>query len=219
MSWVRQTQAWAVARSKLYLSATGVVVFVISSYLLLAVFRSKPAPVPAAVTASTTEPDEQKPDKQRYVWQGQPDDPKYITLPTIQAEGFVQNVGVDQGQAVAVPNNIHMAGWFTESVRPGQPGLSILDGHVDGRRSDGVFKKLIDLKTNDEYTVELGGGTLKRFRVKKVLSVATKDAAGVLFSRDTKLRSQLNLITCGGTFDQRSRQYDQRVIVTSELIN
>jgi len=173
---------------------------------------------PEIITYSTDTPDETRPDN-GYKWRGRAGDPKYIRLPSIQTEGFIQNVGVDQNKQVAVPNNIHLAGWFVDSVRPGQTGLSIVDGHVDGRAETGIFKRLADLKENDEYAVEMGDGSLKRYRVKKVVAIDTKDAANVLFSQDPKVKSQLNLITCGGNFDQQSQQYDKRIIVVSELVS
>lgn len=167
------------------------------------------------ITYSTAQPDETKPDRQGYQWRGAPDEPKYIKLPTIEVEGFIQKVGIDQNQEVAVPTNIHIAGWFVDSVKPGQPGLSIIDGHINGRGSDGIFVNLEKLKRGDIYTIEFGDGTSKQFKVTDTTSVDTLDAASVLFSQDPDNPSQLNLITCGGNFDTTSRSYDKRVIIAS----
>jgi LPXTG-site transpeptidase (sortase) family protein len=169
------------------------------------------------ITSSIDTPDETKPAKD-YEWKGAPGDPKYIKLPTINAEGFMQVVGVDQNNQVAVPTNIHMAGWFRDSVRPGQKGLSIIDGHLNGTEADGIFIHLQKMKKDDTFTIEFGDGSTKQFEVTGVTTVATKDAATVLFSQDPKATNQLNLITCGGTFDRSSRLYDKRVIVSSRLI-
>jgi LPXTG-site transpeptidase (sortase) family protein len=171
------------------------------------------------LTYSTDKPDENKPDKNTYKWQGAPDEPKYISLPTIGAEGFVQRVGVDQNKQVAVPSNIHIAGWFVDSVKPGQNGLSIIDGHVTGWTTDGIFKNLGQLKSGDTYTVKLGNGTIKKYKVKEVITRPAVKSASPLFSQDPKVKSQLNLITCGGKFDQKTNQYENRIIATSELIN
>jgi LPXTG-site transpeptidase (sortase) family protein len=172
---------------------------------------------PAVVTHSTDKPDETKPAK-NYEWKGTLDDPKYINLPTITAGGFIQTVGVDQNKQVAVPSNIHMAGWFRDSVKPGQKGLSIIDGHLDGKDADGIFIHLQKMKQDDTFTIEFGDGSTKQFKVTSITTVDTKDAANVLFSQNPKATSQLNLITCGGTFDRSSRLYDKRVIVSSELV-
>lgn len=189
----------------------------LAGWFLLRPDTPPPESTPEVITHSTDTPDETKPEK-GYEWKGAPNDPKYIKLPTINAEGFIQNVGVDQNKQVAVPTNIHMAGWFADSVKPGQKGLSIIDGHLDGKDADGIFIHLQDMKKDDTFTIELGDGSTKQFKVTSITTVDTKDAANVLFSQDPKATNQLNLITCGGNFDRSSRLYDKRVIVSSEVI-
>lgn len=169
------------------------------------------------VAYSTDRPDE-NPIPDNYKWRGGPEYPKFIELPTIKASGFIQKMSVDQHKQIAVPTNINLAGWFVESVRPGQTGLSIIDGHVNGRKADGIFKNLKNLKNGDEFTVKLGSGKTLRYKVFGQTSVATKDAPNVLFSQDPTKKSQLNLITCGGAFNKKANQYEQRVIVNAELL-
>ena len=188
-----------------------------------ALLQQKPAAAPqnsrpAVITYSTDTPEETKPGAD-YQWQGQAHEPKRISVPTLGIDGYIQKVGVDQHKQVAVPSNVHMAGWFTESAKPGSAGLSIIDGHVDGRESDGIFKQLAKSKKDDVFEVELGDGTLHRFTVITVVTVDTKDAASVLFSQNPGVKSQLNLITCGGTFDTKTKSYDKRVIVSAQLVS
>lgn len=198
-----------------------------SVFILSAVFttyllnknKSNTNPKDEVITFSTDKPDEKKPDKNTYKWSGGENDPKYLTMPTIKAEGFIQKVGVDQNKAVAVPNNIHVAGWFTttETVRFAEKGLSIIDGHVDGQTEVGIFDKLANVKKDDKFEVELGNGKKLSYKVMEVITVPTSEAAAKLFNQDPKVKSQLNLITCGGTFDKKVGQYDKRVIVTAAL--
>lgn len=170
-------------------------------------------------TFSTNTPDETKVDKQTYEWVGLDTEPKYIYLPTIGAEGFIQKVGVDQNKQIAVPNNIHFAGWFTDSSLPGQKGLSIIDGHVTGRFNDAIFKDLTNIKVDDTFQVEFGDNTKKTFKVFELQTIAVDEAASVLFSQKSKISSQLNLITCTGDFDEKNQLYNKRLIVYSTLIN
>lgn len=153
-----------------------------------------------------------------YKWKGRATDPKYIKLPTVGVEAYVQAVGIDKNQQIAVPNNIHVAGWFVESARPGENGLSIIDGHVDGTSVGGVFRKLVQLKQDDQFTIEFGNGTVKTFKVIRVTAVDLNKAADVLFSQDSKIKSQLNLITCGGTYDKKNKTYNQRIIVEASFV-
>lgn len=166
-------------------------------------------------TVSTDQPSEQRPPDSYSV---PPDKPLSIQLPTIKAEGFIQQVGVDKDNQMVVPNNVHMAGWYTKSVLPGTNGLSILDGHVHGLYAKGIFYDIGKLKTNDKFTVTFGDKSVKNFRVKKVQTVTVKEADTVLYVRDVSIAKQLNLITCGGKFNKVDKTYDARVIVVAEAL-
>src|SRR5688572_10692007 len=103
------------------LIAGGVVAVAVGMGLLLWSLWLAPQPGSTGsppVTYSTLTPDEQKIDESKYSWQGAVDEPKYISLPSIGASGFIQNVGVDQNQQIAVTTNIYLSGWFTESAKP-----------------------------------------------------------------------------------------------------
>lgn len=193
------------------LSIVGVVV--------LLVLKDEPVPVSEPlITYSTDTPDESKQNADNYNWRGSADEPKKIRITKINVDAYVQKAGVDQDKKVAVPNNVHLAGWFADSQKPGRNGLSIISGHVTGRTTDGVFKDLGNLKNGDEFEIELGNGEIKRYKVIDTKQVKEADSAGILFSQNPKVKSQLNLITCGGSFDDSSDQYEDRIIVSGELI-
>lgn len=169
------------------------------------------------VVYSTDRPDEEPIKKGEYKSTAGPTEPKYITLPTISSGGYVEKVGVDQNNQIAVPTNINLAGWYIEGLKPGQDGLSIIDGHLDGHKHDGIFKNLAKLKVGDTYQIEKGDGSILTFKVKSVQSMPVAEANSKLFVKDPAIKSQLNLITCGGKFDEAKKQYENRVIVVSEL--
>lgn len=166
------------------------------------------------ITYSTDQPEEEIPES--FEWAGNSFDPKYIEIPSLIIEGYIQKVGVDQNNQIAVPNNVLMAGWFVDSVLPGQKGLSIIDGHVDGLTTSGIFRNLQNIKVEDTYIIKTGEGNELKFRVKDVVTVRTEEAAEVLFSQKQGITHQLNLITCSGTYIQDQRTYDHRTIVISE---
>src|SRR4051812_44501719 len=89
--------------------------------------------IPKDIVMHTTDaPAEQPLTKDTYHSTAAADEPSYISLPTIQAAGYVQKMGIDQHGQVAAPNNVNLAGWYIHSLKPGEAGLSIIDGHVDG---------------------------------------------------------------------------------------
>lgn len=144
--------------------------------------------------------------------------PAYIYLPSIDSNGSIQEIGINKDNEMDAPTDIKTAGWFKESVIPGEKGLSIINGHLDGKIGSGIFKDLSKLKTGDKFEVKLDDGTVKKFEVMKVTTVNTDEASSILFSQDPTIISQLNLITCAGNFNASSLDYSKRVIVTSKFI-
>jgi LPXTG-site transpeptidase (sortase) family protein len=164
---------------------------------------------------STPTPAETPATSQTYHSTAVGDQPKYMRLPTIGAEGYVQAVGIDQHGAVAAPNNVSLAGWYADMLKPGQAGLSIIDGHVDGKTARGIFYNLHKLAAGDAVEIDLANGQTVHYSVKSVNQVSASDAASKLFERDNSITGQLNLITCGGTFNRTAGAYTDRIIVVA----
>lgn len=199
------------------------VVFFLALGAILYVSHNQRQPAPKkddnVIRHSTDEPDESKQNADAYQWKGEAGDPKHISIPTIGMESLIQRVGVDQRKQIAVPTNIHLVGWFTDSARPGAPGLSIIDGHVSGRAQDGIFKNLNKLNVNDTFTVTQGDGKQLQYKVIGKVSVPTADATNEIFSQNPAVKSQLNLVTCTGTYDDAQRGYTDRLIIQAELVS
>lgn len=197
-----------------------IIVLVLAGVIMLLVWNGQESPATEPViTDSINTPDESKPNADNYNWRGAPDEPKKIRISKIGVDAFVQKSGVDQENKIAVPNNVHLASWFTDSQKPGHNGLSIISGHVSGRTVDGIFKQLKEIAEGDEFEIELGSGEVKRYKVLRTDKVAEAESANILFSQNPKVKSQVNLITCGGNFDESTDQYEDRVIVSGQLIN
>jgi LPXTG-site transpeptidase (sortase) family protein len=170
------------------------------------------------VTRSTTQPAEHRPEDIGFTWRGQANDPKSISIADVDIQGYLQNVGVDQNQQVAVPTNIHFGGWFVQSARPGAKGLSIIDGHVLGHTTDAIFTKLHSVSNGDRIRIEMGSGAVYTYEVFHTGSYAVADTAAVLFSQDPTIRSQLNLVTCIGRWQEQAKSYDKRFVVSAKLV-
>ncbi len=173
---------------------------------------------PDVITHSTDVPNEEPVDL-KPLQTAQGNEPALLHIPAINVNAPIQKVGIDQHGEIAVPSNINLTGWFVDGAIPGEPGLSIIDGHLDGPSKKGVFWDLARLKPGDTLTIERGDKKILIFEVTSTKTVKTSEAAGVLFSQDPATKSQLNLITCTGTYDKRSRSYDQRIIISTRLIN
>lgn len=179
-----------------------------------------PVVTTSVITHSTDTPSETKPTDACKTYTVPADHPKYIAIPEINGSGCVVQVGIDQHGAIAVPDNIYTAAWYVNSVLPGQPGLSVIDGHISGRyNQDAIFQHLNQLKSGDQFTITLGSGVVLRYQVFKEQLVPLDSAVGILLTKDPTVTSQLNLITCGGVYDKKIGLYDHRVIVSAKLIN
>ena len=196
-----------------------IIALAIAALLYILNHNKKNPKINESITYSTNEPNESKKDADNYKWVGSPNDPKKIIIQKIGVDAYVQKVGIDQDKKIAVPNNVHLAAWFTESVRPGENGLAIIDGHVSGRKTEGVFKNLKSLQKGDTFILERGNGTKLTFKVFETRTVPEGEAAAILFSQNPKVLSQLNLITCGGEFNKKSQQYSDRIIISAQLKN
>ena len=212
---IRYTDSMKVRRRNIGIIIIVIVVAAAAGYVAV-MPKSQKMTKAAVITHSTDTPSEVKPGKD-YTWTGGPQDPKKIIIPKLKVDGYVQQVGVDQNNQVAVPNNLYMVGWFNQTAQPGKPGLSVIDGHVTGRINDGIFKNLDQLKVGDQYTVEQGNGKKLTYEVISSQSVPVGQAVAVLFSQEPRVKSQLNLVTCSGKFDEKTRQYPDRLIVAAKL--
>lgn len=143
--------------------------------------------------------------------------PRRILAPSIGLAAFVEPVGLDQHRAIAVPDNIHLAGWYADSALPGAAGLSVIDGHVTGHYQLAVFANLRRLVPGDRLQIEFGDYTRRSFRVTSTRQLSAAATTALLGQAPDPAKHQLVLITCGGAFDQAKQAYPDRIVVTTEL--
>jgi sortase (surface protein transpeptidase) len=145
--------------------------------------------------------------------------PARILIPSIGVDAHIQDVGIGKTGNMAVPTNYTDVGWYRYGTIPGQVGSAVIDGHVDnGAGLAAVFAHLSELKRGDDIYIETENKRRLHFRVQEVGHYALKDVPlKTLFNRDDAPR--LNLITCEGTWIPSEKQYDERMIVYSVLVD
>ncbi|MGV9001356.1 MAG: class F sortase [Candidatus Saccharimonadaceae bacterium] len=144
--------------------------------------------------------------------------PRTIEISGIGVKGYVQRVGIDRDGLMSTPNNINFAGWYAKSVAPGEDGLSIINGHVGGKYTRGLFSGLKSLKENDTIRIQMGDLSWRKFSVVSVKTYPVEQAASPLFATDPKIQRELHLITCDGVFDEASQSYNSRTIVVAKYV-
>lgn len=172
------------------------------------------APLDDRVVTTTGEPDETPPDPAclNDVPAAQP---KRIALPSIDVTGCMQRVGIDDENRIATPSNLHVAGWFVDSPLPGTAtgDVSIVVGHQTGKYVGGIFDHLDDIADGDEFSIEMGDGTERTFRVTDVATHSAAETMPAVYADASATGSTLALITCSGPFDRAIDQRRDRLVV------
>lgn len=145
-----------------------------------------------------------------------PDQPKTIELSRIGVSGYIQKIGLRGNSEIGVPSNISVAGWYSGSVKPGDKGISIIDGHLQGSYRPGIFEHLDQMMPGDTIKITFGDDSSKSFEVVRVKSYPRAKASAMLLSHDPAISRQLNLITCGGEYQEDNKEYAERVLVVAK---
>ena len=139
--------------------------------------------------------------------------PVGIAIPAIGLQTRVVRVGVDgRTGGVEVPPDVRTVGWYRFSPVPGEPGSSVLLGHVDSStQGPGAFFHLASLEPGTKVRVLLADHSTRSFRVVARRSYLKSRLPATVFARTG--RPLLTLVTCGGPFDAAIGHYRDNVVV------
>lgn len=180
------------------------------------------AAIPATTTGSKTAPPStaQVTSDTLRSYQVAPDMARFIRIPKLGVLARVLQVGTTSSGALATPTNVFDAAWYKNSAKPGQPGATLIDGHVSSWTTNGVFYDIKNLAAGDTIQIEKGDGTILDYTV---VQTTAYPAAAVdmkaLQQPITAGKSGLNLITCGGKYDSKAGEFTHRIAVFATLNN
>jgi len=147
------------------------------------------------------------------VWQGSR--PVAIRIPTIQVDTDVEMAKILNG-VMQDPSGPWIVAWYRGTSRLGVPGNAVFSGHVDyAGVGPAVFARLAELQPDDGIEITGNDVRIYRYRViwARLYDAATAPVAEIAGPTSTECAT---LITCGGTFNAESGQYDQRYVVRAE---
>jgi LPXTG-site transpeptidase (sortase) family protein len=148
-----------------------------------------------------------------------PDAPRYLKIPKLGVNARVLQVGTNKDGSLGTPSNVFDTAWYNASAKPGQPGATLIDGHVSSWTSHGVFYGLKNLKPGDTMQVVRGDGSV--FNYKVVKTQVYKDNNVDMRAAITPVvqgTPGLNLITCTGQVKPGTSEFNERVIVFTEQV-
>ncbi|SDH51493.1 LPXTG-site transpeptidase (sortase) family protein [Sinosporangium album] len=137
--------------------------------------------------------------------------PEKVAIPAIDVDAPLMELGMTKGGDVELPpyEEPETAGWFKHSAVPGDEGATVIIGHVDTRTAPAVFYKLRQLKKGQVVRVARSDGKTVEYKVDSLEQVDK----GRFPTKRVYLGEGLRLITCGGSFDWKTREYRDNVIV------
>lgn len=118
------------------------------------------------------------------------------------------------GAGAVSPGRRH-PGWFALGPVPSQVGSPVILGHVDSLDGLAVSYQLRFLTHGDRVGVRLRDGSVAHFAVRRVLT----DPNAAFPARTVYAPhgyAALNLVTCGGSYDQQTG-YQSNVVVCTRL--
>jgi len=145
--------------------------------------------------------------------------PVRLDVPSI---GVHTSTFVDLGRAadgsIEVPTDFAAVGFYTPGPTPGQFGPAVIAGHVDSHQGPAVFYRLGALRAGARISVGRKDGSTATFVVDQVASYSKARFPTAEVYGNTTSRAELRLITCGGSFDDRSGHYVDNVVAFAHLV-
>jgi hypothetical protein len=141
--------------------------------------------------------------------------PTSFAIPALGVDASIEPVAATAA-GIEVPR-IGRAGWFDAGPRPGEPGRSVLIGHIDGKTRPGVFQHIPEVANGAEIDVSDSTGGVHRYAVVGKLQVPKSQfPAGAVYGPSK--RPVLVLVTCGGYYVP-GQGYSSNVIVYARSLS
>ena len=142
--------------------------------------------------------------------------PVRLKIPSIAVNAAIISVGEAADGSMGVPTKPRDTAWYAFGPRPGEIGSAVIAGHVNWLYgATGAFERLKSLKPGAKISIQDDAGLITNFVVRTSRNyAAAADATDIFSSADGQ--SHLNLITCGGTWDKRTKQYNKRLVVFAD---
>lgn len=126
--------------------------------------------------------------------------------------------GLDGQGVMQAPDNAYDTAWYDFSAAPGFGSNAVFAGHVDYIHvGQAVFWNIKDLVQGDLIQVRLQDGTVYKYAVVSKRQYDAEAAPVEQIVGPTPSET-VTLITCGGTFNSSTHQYDKRLVVRAERI-
>lgn len=140
--------------------------------------------------------------------------PSHLVIPSLNLDAGWMPIGyLSDGLTMDSPPGPKDLGWYNFSGEPGGPSNAVFSAHVDWYTGEAaIFQSVRNLKQGDEIDVSRGDGKLRAYHVVSadLYDFQTTDATPIIAGTDVPT---VTLITCEGTFNPVTHEYDKRLVV------
>jgi sortase (surface protein transpeptidase) len=148
-----------------------------------------------------------------------PNLPRYLKIPKLGVDARILQVGVTETGALGTPDNIYDTAWYTSSAKPGQPGATLIDGHVSSWTAHGVFYGIKTLVAGNMIQIVRGDGAVFNYKVVKTQIYGANNVdMQAAMTPIVPGTPGLNLITCTGNVEPGTSLFNERVIVFAQQV-
>jgi LPXTG-site transpeptidase (sortase) family protein len=144
--------------------------------------------------------------------------PVAIFVPDAEIDAPIEVSKITNGQ-MGEPTGPFVVGWYRESGRLGEANNIVMSGHLDywgvGRA---VFYHLGALGKGDKIRVLGDNDAEFHYEVewKKKIKAAEASNGGIQDIVGKTDEERLTLITCGGDYDRKTQEYEERTVVRAK---
>jgi sortase (surface protein transpeptidase) len=141
--------------------------------------------------------------------------PIRLSIPAINVDAAIEQAGLTATGVMQEPSGPDIVAWYSLGPRPGEPGNAVIAGHVDWTTRLAVFWHLRDLRPGGTIRVAGQDGISRVFIVTRTIAYP-RDHVPLIEVFGAATVAHLNLVTCTGTFDSDSHQYDETLVVAAD---
>jgi hypothetical protein len=194
------------------LEASALPVLLFSIALGVTVWSVWTAGGPDTAVPMATEVEQAATDGENVPAEDEAPDPARVRVGSLDIDVETIPLGLQDDGSLEVPEDPHVAGWWTGGANPGERGPAVIVGHVDSYEGPGAFYGLADVEAGERVSVDRGDDTGVHFLVDRVETHPKDDFPTAAVYGDTDAPT-LRLVTCAGEFDPDARSYEDNVVV------
>lgn len=144
--------------------------------------------------------------------------PVKLTIPKLGVIASVESVGMDKKGRMDVPKNADNVAWYNLGYKPGDKGSAVMAGHFDKvTGAPAVFYNIEKLEVGDKIIATDVKGKEITFAVTQI-NKYPYDSFPLQEVFGTSTKRMLNLITCEGQWNSKTKNYSHRTVVYAEMI-